>query len=217
MSMAAGEPPPTRLTLIGALRQGLRWEEFVALYGRLILFWGRRDFGLQDCDAENVCQEVLIRVWKGIAGYDPGRGRFRAWLYTCTRNVVANLRRGRGAAAEKLHASVDEHPSPPEPAVPRRGLEECPVEEALQALEDEGFAPEDLQGAVRNVRSAVQPTTWKAFLLFEFFEMTAKEISPRLGLSPAAVNQAVYRVRQLLQRELRLHGTPAAVPGEAAP
>jgi RNA polymerase sigma-70 factor (ECF subfamily) len=205
--MATSEPPPTRLTLIGALRQGLRWEEFVALYGRLILVWGRRDFGLQDCDAENVCQEVLIRVWKGIAGYDPGRGRFRAWLYTCTRNVVANLRRGRAPA----------RPGPLSPAGPavaratasRPGVEDRPVEEAIRTLEEEGFAPEDLQVAVRNVRSAVRPTTWKAFLLFEFFEMTAKEIGPRLGLSPAAVNQAVYRVRQLLQQELR-------APGEAA-
>lgn len=211
--MASSEPPLTRLTLIGAIRDGLRWEEFVALYGRLILVWGRRDFGLQDCDAENVCQEVLIRVWKGIVGYDPGRGRFRAWLYTCTRNVVANLRRDRSAGAEKLLASVQEHAAPPGDLVPRRGLADRPIEEALRALEEEGFAPEDLQGAVRNVRSAVQPATWKAFLLFEFFEMTAKEISPRLGLSPAAVNQAVYRVRQLLQNELR---ASAAVGEEAA-
>src|SRR5206468_12138 len=27
------EPPLTRPTLVGALREGLRWEEFVALYG----------------------------------------------------------------------------------------------------------------------------------------------------------------------------------------
>jgi RNA polymerase sigma-70 factor (ECF subfamily) len=205
--MATSEPPPTRLTLIGALRQGLRWEEFVALYGRLILVWGRRDFGLQDCDAENVCQEVLIRVWKGIAGYDPGRGRFRAWLYTCTRNVVANLRRGRAPAVQASLPATE--PVVARAMAPRPGPEDCPVEEAIRSLEEEGFAPENLQEAVRNVRSAVRPTTWKAFLLFEFFEMTAKEIGPRLGLSPAAVNQAVYRVRQLLQQEMR-------APGEAA-
>jgi DNA-directed RNA polymerase specialized sigma24 family protein len=108
---------------------------------------------------------------------------------------------------------VEEHAAPPADPRPRRGLADRPIEEALRALEDEGFAPEDLQGAVRNVRSAVQAATWKAFLLFEFFEMTAKEISPRLGLSPAAVNQAVYRVRQLLQNELR---ASAAAGKEAA-
>ena len=90
--MPTGEPPATRSTLIGALCEGLRWEEFVAIYGPLIVVRARREFGLQECDAENVCQEVLIRVWKGIAGYDPARGRFRAWLYACTKNVVADLR-----------------------------------------------------------------------------------------------------------------------------
>jgi RNA polymerase sigma-70 factor (ECF subfamily) len=203
MPMPSGEPPPTRLTLIGALREGLRWEEFVALYGPLILARARRDFGLQACDAENVCQEVLIRVWKGVAGYDPARGRFRAWLYACTRNAVANLCRGRHrpAAAGAAPAPVQAYDPPPD----------RPVDEALRALEDEGFEREDLQSAVCRVRAAVRPATWKAFLLFEFFEMTAKEIGPRLGLSPAAVNQAVYRVRQLLQRELRGKTAPEGV------
>src|SRR5215468_10634174 len=89
------QPPPTRPTLLGALREGLRWEEFVALYGPLILGWGRSDFGLQASDADNLCQEVLVRVWRGIGTFDPARGRFRAWLYTCARNAAGNLRRGR--------------------------------------------------------------------------------------------------------------------------
>jgi RNA polymerase sigma factor (sigma-70 family) len=192
--MASLEPPRTRLTLIGALREGLRWEEFVALYGRLILSWGRR-FGLQDSDAENLRQEVLIRVWKGIGAYDPARGRFRAWLYTCTRNAVANLLRDQ--PRERLAGDAPDVPAAD------RSSEDRSVDEALCALEEEGFAREELQAAARRARDTVQPATWKAFLLFEFFELTAKEIAPRLHLTPAAVNQAVYRVRQLLQRELR--------------
>src|SRR5712691_11362157 len=93
--MAGQEFPVTRLTLIGALCDGLRWEEFVALYGRLILYWGRRDFGLQECDAENLCQEVLMKVWSGIKAYNPEKGRFRNWLYVCTRNAMLNLQRSR--------------------------------------------------------------------------------------------------------------------------
>ena len=66
--------------------------------------------------------------------------------------------------------------------------------------DEEGFALEGLQEAVQFVRERVLPHTWKAFLLFEFFEMTAKEIAPLLEMKPTAVNQAVFRVRQLLQQ-----------------
>jgi RNA polymerase sigma factor (sigma-70 family) len=198
--MTGQQLPVTRLTLIGALRQGLRWEEFVALYGRLILHWGRRDFGLQECDAENLCQEVLLRVWRGVKDYDAARGRFRNWLYTCTRNAVSNLRRG----ARANRGSPAGQPFPDRQG-PLTGQSQD-VEAALQALEEEGFAPDGLQQAIVQVRSRVQPTTWKVFLLFDLFDMTAKEIAARVHLKPAAVNQAVFRVRRLLRQALACQG-----------
>ena len=57
-----------------------------------------------------------------------------------------------------------------------------------------------LQQAVSAVRGRVQPGTWKAFLLCEFFDLTAKEAGALLGMQPVAVNQAVYRVRQMLRQ-----------------
>src|SRR5262249_50859134 len=160
----------------GALRQGFRWEEFVALYGRLILSWGRRDFGLQESDAENLCQEVLIRVWRNINAYDPNRGRFRQWLYACTRNAFLNLRRDRrGEWVGNAMAGVDD-PSPVPSRIRHADIrptsEVAGLDEVLQALDDEGFALDGLQEAVAHVRQRVQPHTWKAFLLFEFFEMS---------------------------------------------
>jgi len=193
--------PPTRLTLIGALAKGLRWEEFVAIYGRIILYWARVNFRLQDSDAENLRQEVLIRVWRGIAGYDCSKGRFRGWLYVCTRNAVRNLRRDSTSAS--LRPLVEEMDDPRQfvPGSVPSGLD-GDFEHALHQLEEEGFSVDALQTAVRNVRARVQSTTWKAFLLFEFFDMKAKEIAPLVALTPAAVNQAVHRVRRLLQEAL---------------
>src|SRR5262249_19578835 len=191
--MSDQRPPATRLTLIAALREGLRWEEFVALYGRLILYWGRRDFGLQEPDAENLCQDVLLKVWQGIRGYDPARGRFRSWLYACTRNTVVNLRRRRG------EVSGEDLPEPTaDPGPAWQDAEE--LDAALRAVEQEGYATAGLEEAVLQVRARVRPDTWKAFLLFEFFDLTAREIGPRLGLTPTAVGQAVHRVRQLLRQ-----------------
>jgi RNA polymerase sigma-70 factor (ECF subfamily) len=189
------QPPATRLTLIGALSQGIRWEEFVALYGRLILFWARRNFGLQPSDADNLCQEVFLRVWRGIATFDPRRGRFRSWLYTCARNAASDLRRVR--RGDPL-AARDEPAAPAPDDWPASGAGD--LETALARLDEEGFLVEGLQQAVSAVRQRVQPATWKAFLLFEFFQLTAKEIAVLLDMRPLAVNQAVYRVRHLLQQ-----------------
>jgi RNA polymerase sigma-70 factor (ECF subfamily) len=194
----------TRPTLLGALRQGLRWEEFVALYGRLILAWGQRNFGLQPSDAENLCQEVLLRVWRGLATFDPARGRFRAWLYGCVRHVACDLRRGR--PGERVGGDFGEPlaPAPDGWGPPVEGG----IDAALGRLEEEGFVAERLQRAVAAVRDRVQPGTWKAFLLFELFELSAKEIAPLLGMKPLAVNQAVFRVRHLLHRSLTPTGPP---------
>lgn len=197
--MSDPHTPPTRLTLIGSLRQGLRWEEFVALYGRLILFWGRRDFGLQDSDAENLRQEVLLKVWKGIRSYDPARGRFRSWLYACTRNTVLNLWRDRhGEWVGGDRPDVAERLA--QCRAPMPAWEEGEVEEVLAAVEAEGFDRDGLEEAVLAVRARVQPGTWKAFLLFEFFDLSAREIAARLGMKPTAVGQAVFRVRHILKQ-----------------
>jgi RNA polymerase sigma-70 factor (ECF subfamily) len=184
------QPPTTRPTLLGALRAGLRWEEFIAVYGQLILGWARSDFGLQASDSDNLCQEVLVRVWRGIGTFDPARGTFRAWLYTCARNAAHNLRRGRHG--ERLGAIADG----PDRVLP--GDDDLGA--ALARLEDDGFGVEALQQAVSAVRARVQPGTWKAFLLCEFFELTAKEAGALLGMQPVAVNQAVFRVRQMLRQ-----------------
>jgi RNA polymerase sigma factor (sigma-70 family) len=195
-------PPPTRPTLLGALREGLRWEEFVALYGPLILAWGRCDFGLQTSDADNLCQEVLLRVWRGIGSFDPARGRFRAWLYACARNAACNLRRCRYGEQVGVPPASDGRD--------RALSDEEDLDAALARLEENGFDVDDLQRAVSAVRARVQPATWKAFLLCEFFELTAKEAGALLGMQPVAVNQAVFRIRQMLRRCLA--GAPNRCP-----
>ena len=36
--------------------------------------------------AEDVVQEVFLRLWRQPASFDPGRGRFISWLMSVTRN-----------------------------------------------------------------------------------------------------------------------------------
>lgn len=185
--------PVTRISLISALRQDLRWEEFVALYGPLILAWARR--WVNSTDADVLRQNVLVKVWRGISTYDSAKGPFHSWLYKCTRNAMLDM----------------VPPKPPVPPLPETAVEAPPpepwelatgVEEYLGIVERAGFNGEGLEQAVKEVRSRVTPTNWKAFLLFVFLDVSAVDIADRLGLTPGAVHQAVYRIKKLLRQSL---------------
>jgi RNA polymerase sigma-70 factor (ECF subfamily) len=47
--------------------------------------------------AEEVVQEVMVRVWRNAATFDDKRGSFRSWLYHIATNVVIDMHRRRGS------------------------------------------------------------------------------------------------------------------------
>src|SRR5713101_6516940 len=93
------ESPATRASLLVRLRDGGdadAWQEFVHLYAPIIYGFARKR-GLQDADAADLMQEVLRSVSSAAPRleYDPGRGTFRGWLFTVTRNKVLNFLESR--------------------------------------------------------------------------------------------------------------------------
>ncbi|MHC5544480.1 sigma-70 family RNA polymerase sigma factor, partial [Singulisphaera rosea] len=76
------ESPATRHSLIVKLRDPAdtdAWREFVALYEPLVYRLVRRN-GVQDADAQDLCQEVFQALARSIDRWDPDRGGFRSWL-----------------------------------------------------------------------------------------------------------------------------------------
>ena len=53
------------------LKEAEAWDKLVTLYGPLVYRWCRR-WGLQPKDAENVGQEVFLRVFQGLAAFRRG-------------------------------------------------------------------------------------------------------------------------------------------------
>ena len=62
------------------------WEEIVQQYNRRIYNICYRFTGLQS-DAEDLTQEVFIRLYRTMGSYEPGKGSFTTWLTTITRNM----------------------------------------------------------------------------------------------------------------------------------
>ena len=87
------DQPFTRPSLLIRLRDPndqLAWEHFVELYGPILYHYCCRR-GLQESDAAEVMQEVLIQVSRSIRSfhYDRSRGRFRGWLTTIMKQKLA--------------------------------------------------------------------------------------------------------------------------------
>jgi len=93
--MTEPEPGPTQPSLLLRIRDASdeeSWRTFVSIYAPLIYRSCRRR-GLQDADAADVGQEVLVQVARSIRDfeYQPGRGRFRDWLGAVVRNMVGKF------------------------------------------------------------------------------------------------------------------------------
>ena len=186
----------TRVTLLLRLRHdpadAEAWADFVDHYGGKILGWCRA-WGLQDADARDVTQDVLLRLAVRMRdfSYDPGRS-FRAWLKTVARHAwgaFADARRRPGAGSgdsgvlEQLHS------------VPAR-------DDLLGRLEG-AFDRELLEEAARRVRLRVEPRTWDAFRLTAEEGLSGAEASGRLGMRVSQVYVAKKRVQEMLREEVR--------------
>lgn len=189
---APTETSPTLLARLGGdVADPAAWAEFVRRYGPRVLGWCRR-WNLQEADAEDVCQDVLLRVARQMRtfAYDPARS-FRGWL-----KAVA-----RGAWADWLDAGNQ----------PARGTGDTAVRDALASVEarddlvqriEAEFDRELLDVAAARVRLRVDPATWEAFRLTAVDGLSGAEAAVRTGLKAATVFVAKSRVQRMLADEV---------------
>src|SRR5437588_288356 len=88
----------TSPTLLDQLRQPYQpeaWARFVNLYAPLLLGWARRQ-AFQEADAEDLVQEVLVKLVRALPTYQREAGQsFRGWLFIVTLNQGRDYRRRR--------------------------------------------------------------------------------------------------------------------------
>jgi RNA polymerase sigma factor (sigma-70 family) len=201
--MTAARDSRTRATLLGRLRADpadpRTWAEFVDHYGPKILVWCRA-WGLQDADAQDVAQTVLLKLATKLRdfAYDPARS-FRAWLKTVAQHawldfLDARQRAGQGTGDTQMLGR----------------LQSVEARDDLLGRLDEAFDRELLNEAVARVRLRVAPQTWEAFRLTAQEGLPGAEAAARIGMQAAQVYVAKRRVQKMLQDEVRaLEGAAA--------
>ncbi len=193
----------TKITLLERLRDGtdpLAWQEFSDRYWRLIFTFARRR-GCSDHTAEEIVQEVMVEVFQNrdTFCYDPARGRFRDWLGTVARNLVAKYRRQPAQRIRGQGGDSDNgHPEPEVSDDRADKLWEAAYEQAMLAV------------LLDVVRREVTPDTYQAFELIAIRGLSGNEAAKITGLS----RNAVYLSRKRVFERLRALGAPYRKNGQ---
>jgi RNA polymerase sigma-70 factor (ECF subfamily) len=175
-------------------RDAEAWSRLARLYTPLVYRWARQ-CGLQSSDAADVSQEVFMAVATHVDrfGHRGGESSFRGWLWTIARNQIRLHYRKK-----KVRPEAQGGPDA------QRMLQEQPD------LLDQTIEPSSatsrkslVHRALELIRQDFQQQTWQAFLRLAVAGQSAVEIAEDLGMTPAAVRQAKYRVLCRLHEELR--------------
>lgn len=140
-------------------------------------------------DAEDVAQQVFVRVWKSAERYEP-TAKFTTWLMTITRNLVFNeMRRLQRSRTVSMETREEDPP--------------------MQFPDDSARAPgevlleTELEQAIDDAIAGLPEMQRMALVLRRYEEMPYEEIAKVLETSVAATKSIIFRARNELRESLR--------------
>ncbi|MEM0942439.1 MAG: sigma-70 family RNA polymerase sigma factor [Pseudomonadota bacterium] len=168
--------------LMGEIAHGDRraLADLIALEGRGLTLLARRYLGNPE-EAEEVVQDVFLRVWRHAGRYDPARAKVRTWLYRIAVNLCIDRQRKRAlwrfvGLEEGAHEVPDHQPSAAETLAGRQRLAQ-----------------------VRDQIARLPNRQRMALLLSAVAGLGTAEIAAALGTSPGAAEQLLVRARRTLR------------------
>lgn len=180
--------PTTRASLLLRLcdsEDHEAWVEFATLY-EPVIYRILRQHGLQDADARDVMQELLLAVSRSVDRWNPAKecGTFRGWLRRVARNLVINWleqrrRRVVPTGGSNLQSMLDMLPAPDNPDTVEFDRE---LRRAV------------FHRAAEQVRREVHGETWQAFWETAIAETSPADAARKLGMTVGAVRVAKCRV-----------------------
>ena len=175
------------------------WEEIVQKYNRRIYNICYRFAGSAD-DAQDLTQEVFIKMYRTLSSYDMERGAFMTWVTTITRNLLVD--HFRKSKQDRMTDSLDAAPSEHEDAMP-----------LSEQIQDKSLPPDarvksrETGETVHNALQKLSPELREAVILRDLQDMDYREIAAVLRVPEGTVKSRINRGRaelaRLLQRTYR--------------
>jgi RNA polymerase sigma-70 factor (ECF subfamily) len=171
------------------------WEKLARSQQRRVYGICFRFTGSQ-ADAEDLTQDVFLKMYRNLASFDPARGGFTTWLTTLTRNLlVDNYRRSRmdrvSDSLDEPFGEEDDGPSKAERLADTRPSQEKHV------------AGLELKVQIQNALAQVSPELREAVILRDLEDMDYKDIAEVLGVPQGTVKSRISRGRAELAKLLK--------------
>ncbi len=171
--MSSPPSPPIRTERVPS------WEEVAHDHGRFLYTVAYR-LTMNHDDAQDLVQDVLLRVQRGLATYQPGS--MEAWLSRITTNAFLD-----GVRRQKRRPQDPLPEENPERVLPT-------TESAADAL-DAAVLPEHLQAALRDL-----PEDYRtAVVLCDVLDFSYEEIAEALDIPVGTVRSRIHRGRARLR------------------
>ncbi|MFC6878423.1 MULTISPECIES: RNA polymerase sigma factor SigE [Actinomadura] len=169
------------------------WDEVVREHSARVYRLAYRLTGNQH-DAEDLTQEVFVRVFRSLSNYTPGT--FEGWLHRITTNLFLDMARRRQRI--RFEGLADDA------AERLQGREPTPA----QAFDDANFDA-DVQAAL----DALAPEYRAAVVLCDIEGLSYEEISATLGVKLGTVRSRIHRGRAQLRAALEHRAPRRRRPG----
>ena len=145
-----------------------------------IIFKISRSFCRSKADQDDLCQEILFRLWKGLPRYDPAYS-FTTWMYRVALNVAISYYRQL-----------------------KKGSTTIPFEETHGGVADAGYSSEDAHSpmALLQKHVAALKELDKALMLLYFEEKSYREIAEIMGITETNVATKVSRIKEKLKQAI---------------
>jgi RNA polymerase sigma-70 factor (ECF subfamily) len=171
------------------------WHQMVAsqhkrVYGICFRFTG------DATDAEDITQDVFLKVYRNLSSFDPDKGSFQTWITTLTRNLlVDNYRRNRlDRASDSLDVSMSGDEDGP--TMSDRLADTRPSQE-------QHYAGLELKATIQQALKKLSPELREAVILRDLEDMDYKEIAVVLKIPEGTVKSRISRGRAELARLLQ--------------
>lgn len=170
------------------------WTSFVNEHKRIV-YSICNSFKISREDAEDLAQEVFLKVWMNLPRYNAGRGGLTTWIGSITHNLRVD--RFRGSRLQRSTHSIDDKWDDSSSARPA-----LQIADRRSTPHDRAFTKE-VAAIIDDKAKEMPPEMWEAVSLRFVREFDYREMSHRLRVPEGTVKSRVNRGRAQLKFLLR--------------